>query len=204
MVIGSAEIISAMATLVVSFDDWFCSHYSMLRFVLSYPLNFPRDTEDFIMSVERNKEAIRRLINIFNAHDFSRMDEVCDENVVYRTASGIELRGVEAYRDVMTQLHEAFPDFEYSLLDIVGEGDRIHWTYRYTGTHRGEFMGIQASDKKADYIVASACRFDDGKLVDELDFYDGLTFMRQLGVLSEEVKPGGEDWPTGGKVLRPQ
>lgn len=156
------------------------------------------------MSTEQNKEALRRLINIFNAHDFSRMDEVCDQDVVYRTASGIELHGLDAYRGVMTQLHEAFPDFEYSLEDIVGEGDRVHCTFRYTGTHQGEFMGIPASGGEADYLVASVCRFDDGQLVDELDFYDGLTFMRQLGVLSEEVKPGGEDWPTGGKVLRPQ
>ena len=155
------------------------------------------------MTVDQNKEVIRRLINIFNAHDFSRMDEVCDEDVVYRTASGIVLRGLEAYRDVMIQLQEGFPDFEYSLKDMVGEGDRIHFTYRYTGTHSGEFMGIEASDSKADYLVASACRFDDGKLVDELDFYDGLTFMRQLGALSEEVKPGGKDWPSGGRVLRP-
>lgn len=156
------------------------------------------------MSVEQHKEAIRRLINIFNAHEFSRMDEVCDENVIYRTASGIELRGLDAYRDVMVQLNEGFPDFEYSLEDIVGEGDRVHWTYRYTGTHEGEFFGIPASNNKADYLVASACRFENGKLVEEIDFYDGLTFMRQVGALSEEVKPGGKDWPTGGRVLRPQ
>lgn len=156
------------------------------------------------MSVEQNKEAIRRLFNIFNSHDFWRMDEVCDEDVIYRTASGIEVRGLDAYRDVMIQLNEGFPDFEYSLEDMIGEGDRIHCTFRYTGTHNGEFMGIPASDNKADYLVASVCRFEDGKLVDELDFYDGLTFMRQVGALSGEVKPGGADWPTGGKVLRPQ
>lgn len=156
------------------------------------------------MSVEQNKEAVRRLFNIFNAHDFSRMDEVCDENMVYRTASGIVLEGLDAYRDIMIQLHEGFPDFEYSLEEIVGEGDRIYCTFRYRGTHKGEFMGISANGGKADYLVASACRFEDGKLVDELDFYDGLTFMRQLGALSEEVKPGGEEWPSGGKVLRPQ
>lgn len=156
------------------------------------------------MSVEENKEATRRLVNIFNAHDFSKMDEVCDENMVYRTGSGIELRGLDAYRDIMIDLHEAFPDFEYSLEDIVAEGDRVHFTYRFTGTHKEEFMDIPARGGKLDYLVASVCRFDDGKLVEEIDFYDGLTFMRQLGVLSEEVRPGGEDWPTGGTVLGPQ
>ena len=130
------------------------------------------------------------------------MDEVCDEDVVYRTASGIALHGLEAYRDVMIQLQEGVPDFEYSLEDLVGDGDRIHCTFRYTGTHKGEFMGIPASDRKADYMVAAVCRFNDGKLVDELDFYDGLTFMRQLGAVSEEVKPGGEEWPSGGAMLR--
>ena len=154
------------------------------------------------MSVEQNKEAIRRLVNIFNAHDFSRMDEVCDESIVYRTSTGLRFEGLDAYREVMTQLHQGFPDFEYSLEQMVGEGDWIHWTYRYRGTHQGEFMDLPASGRKADYVVASVCRFDDGKLVDELDFYDGLTFLKQLGILSEEVKPGGEDWPSGGEVLR--
>lgn len=156
------------------------------------------------MTVEQNKESIRRLINIFNTHDFSRMGEVCSEDIVYRTASGIELPGLAAYRDIMVQLHEGFPDFEYSLQHIVGEGDHIHCTYRYTGTHEGEFMGISASGNEADYLVAAVFRFDEGKIVEEFDFYDGLTFMRQVGALSEEVTPGGEDWPSGGKVLRPQ
>ena len=156
------------------------------------------------MTVEQNKEAIRRLFNMFNAHDFSRMDEVCHEDVVYRTASGIELRGLDAYRDAMHQLNEGFPDFEYSLEDIFGEGDRLHCTYRYTGTHEGEFLGIPASNNRMDYPVASVCQFENGKLIDEFDFYDGVTFMRQVGVLSEGVKPGGKEWPSGGVVLRPQ
>lgn len=156
------------------------------------------------MSLKENKEAIRRMVNIFNAYDFSKMKEVCDENVVYRTASGIELHGLDAYRDAMEQTYRGFPDFEYSLEELFGEGDRIHFTYRFTGTHKGEFFEIPASGNKADYLVASVCRFKDGKLIEEFDFYDGLTFLRVVGVVSPEVRPGGKDWPSGGVVLRPQ
>ncbi len=156
------------------------------------------------MSVEQNKEAVRRLINIFNARDFSRMDEVCHEEMVYHTASGIVVQGLAAYREVMSQTHRGFPDFEYSLEDLVGEGNRVHCIYRYRGTHEGEFFGIAAHNNEVDYMVAAAFRFDDAKVIEEFDFYDGLTFMRQVGALSEDVKPGGKDWPTGGRVLRPQ
>ncbi len=156
------------------------------------------------MSVEQNKESIRRLVNIFNAHDFSRVGEVCDENVVYRTGSGIEVQGLDAYEDIMLQTHEGFPDFEYSLEELFGEGNRVLATYRFTGTHEGEFFGIPASGNEADYMVAAVFRFENGKLVDHMDFYDGLTFMRVVGVISEEVRPGGKDWPSGGTVLRPQ
>ncbi len=155
------------------------------------------------MSVEQNKKTVRRLINIFNAHDFSRMDQICDENVVYHTASGIEMQGLDAFQDVMEQTHEGFPDFEYSVEDLFGEGNRVHCTYRFTGTHEGEFFGIPASGNQADYLVAAVFRFKDGKLVEAFDFYDGLTFMRAVGVISEEVRPGGRDWPSGGAVLRP-
>jgi predicted ester cyclase len=154
------------------------------------------------MSVERNKETIRRLVEFFNARHFDRLDQVCHEQIVYRTGSGIELQGLPTYRGMMEQLHQGFPDFRYDLQEMVGEGDRVHWTYRYTGTHTGDFMGLAAKEGEADYLVAAACRFKDGKIIDHFDVYDGLTFLRQTGVVSQEVRPGGEEWPSGGRELR--
>ncbi len=156
------------------------------------------------MSVEQNKNRILRLVDLLNAYDFDGLGEVCHEEIFYHTGSGIELGGLPFYQEMMRQVHEGFPDFRYSLEELTAEGDSVHWTYRFTATHHGEMMGIPGTGRSVNYLVAAVCQLEDGKIIDHLDVYDGLTFLRQVGVVSEEVRPGGEEWPSGGQTLRPQ
>jgi SnoaL-like polyketide cyclase/Divalent cation transporter len=49
---------------------------------------------------------------------------------------------------------ERFPDFQFSILDQLAEGDRIAIRFRGLGTHRAEFLeflGVPASGRRIDY-----------------------------------------------------
>src|SRR5436309_2883876 len=54
----------------------------------------------------------------------------------------------EGFKEMVTILHQAFPDFEMTIEDQIAEGDKVveRWTCR--GTHEGEFMGIPATHNK--------------------------------------------------------
>lgn len=156
------------------------------------------------MSIEENKETIRRFANVINSGDLSKLDDLCAEQFVYKSSAGEEYHGLEGAKDLMNSYREAFPDLEISLEEIVAEGNRVFSIYRQTGTHEGELMGIEPTNEKMDLKIAALATFENGKVVEQFDTYDSLELLKQLGVVSEEVRPGGRDWPTGETTLRPQ
>lgn len=121
-----------------------------------------------------------------------------------RSAAGQEYRGIDGYKELITDYQEAFSDLEISLEEIIAEGDKVFILYRQTGTHTKEFMGIPASNNKMNLLIAGVVTFKNGKVVEEFDTFDTLEFLKQLGAVSEEVRPDGKEWPTGGAKLRPQ
>lgn len=156
------------------------------------------------MSTQDNKEIIRRVANLINSGDLSALDELYDNDVVYRSVAGEDARGIDEVRDFIIEYQEAFSDFEISLEEIIAEGDKVFILYRQTGTHSKEFMGIPASNNKMNLLIAGVVTFKNGKVVEEFDTFDTLEFLKQLGAVSEEVRPDGKEWPTGGAKLRPQ
>ena len=156
------------------------------------------------MSIEQNKELVRRLINILNSKNLSQLDQVYDQQMVYRTGAGDEYSGLDSYRKAIDVSFEAFPDLEFSIEELIAEGAKVHMVYSMTGTHSGEYLGIPPSHRSIVHRASSLLTIDNGKVIEQVDYYDWLEFLKQLGAVSEEVQPGGDQWPAGGAVLRPQ
>ena len=153
---------------------------------------------------KQNKEIIRRLINILNSRDLLRLQEVYDDNMVYRTSSGDEYRGLDTYRQAIEASFEGFSDLEFSIEELMAEGNRVHMLYSMSGTHDGEYLGIPPSNQTVVHRASSLLTLKDGRVVEQVDFYDWLHFLKQLGAVSGEVQPGGHGWPSGGAKLRAQ
>lgn len=156
------------------------------------------------MSTRDNKETIRRLTNKVNSGDLSGLEELCSNDFVYRSSAGEEYHGIDGFKELVNTYRSAISDFEISLEEIVAEGDKVFDHYRVTGTHTGELMGIPGSNNEVNLLISSLTSFKNGKMVEQFDNYDLLTFLKQLGAVSQEVHPEGKDWPTGGSQLRPQ
>src|SRR5207248_4820975 len=64
------------------------------------------------------------------------------------------------------QFRRAFPDFNYTVEELIAEGDRV--AVRITGryTHRGEFMGVAATGKPVVVSKMDIFRFAGGKMID--------------------------------------
>ena len=156
------------------------------------------------MTADQNKEVLRRFFNMYNAHDLSNLDEVFHTDMIYRSSAGDDTRGVDEFRQQTNAFFEAFPDTEVSIEEMVAQGNRVFVVYRWMGTQEKEYLKIESQGRRLDLRICGVATIEDGKVVDHFDFYDALTMLKQLGAVSEEVRPGGEDWPTGGTKLRPQ
>ena len=140
------------------------------------------------MGTNENKEVIRRIANMVNAGEYSGTEELLDEDVVYRSTAGEEVHGRDAMLDLFGSYAEALSDFQIDLEDIVGEGDVIYVQYRQTGTHTGEFWGIEPTNNKTNILITGRVKFQNGKVVEQHDTFDTLELLKQLDALPEEVE----------------
>jgi predicted ester cyclase len=67
--------------------------------------------------------------------------------------------------------------------DIVAEGDKVVTRGTFSGTHKGEFMGINPTGKRISVGVIEILRIADGKMVEHWNLVDSLGMMQQLGVV---------------------
>ena len=77
----------------------------------------------------------------------------------------------------------AFPDLRITIEDEFGEGNKVGTRGSMTGTHRGEFMGIPATNKSVKVAYIDLWRVENGKFVENWVQMDMLGLMQQLGVV---------------------
>jgi predicted ester cyclase len=75
--------------------------------------------------------------------------------------------------------------------DIVAEGDKgaIHQTW--SGTRRGEFMGIPPAGKRVSFGVIDIIHIAGGKVVEHWGQMDSMRMMQQLGGIPAPGQGGG-------------
>jgi steroid delta-isomerase-like uncharacterized protein len=136
------------------------------------------------MSTEENKATLRskHIEELFNKGNLSVADEIISADYVYHSPLGIEFKGPEGVKQMVSTARNAFPDLHFIIDDMVAEGDKVAVRYTYTGTHKGEYMGIAPTGKKINLIMAVFYRFVDGKEVEALSYSDMLALYQQLGV----------------------
>jgi steroid delta-isomerase-like uncharacterized protein len=84
---------------------------------------------------------------------------------------------------------KAFPDINFTVEDLIAEGDKVIVRWSYRGTHQGESMGIPATGKQVTVTGMNIARFADGKIIEDWGNWDALGLLQQLGA----VPPLGEE-----------
>jgi predicted ester cyclase len=73
---------------------------------------------------------------------------------------------------------------EAALQDIVAEDDRVAARVRLRGHHRGEFAGVQPTDRLIHMELFEIVRIAQGKIVERWLMRDRLSEMLQMGVIA--------------------
>jgi predicted ester cyclase len=83
---------------------------------------------------------------------------------------------------VWAVLLRAFPDLHLNVEDLIGEGDKVVARIVVTGTHLGDYMGVEPTGKSIAYDEIFIFRFANGRVVETWGVVDVLSQMKQLGV----------------------
>lgn len=135
---------------------------------------------------EENKQTLQELWERGVAGDLDAIDELYADDIVYRDPS-TELRGHENVREYLGSWLEAFPDMEFEFHDMIAEDDAVVTYYTARGTHENEFQGIPATGNRFEGVGMTLDRFEGGEVVEEINVWDNLTFIDQLGIEPSEL-----------------
>jgi predicted ester cyclase len=138
------------------------------------------------MSTE-NKDIFNRFIEAYNKHNLDLLDDLVSKD--YIDPEYPQLKGLDGLKQMMGMAFLAFPDYHETVEDIISEGDKIWILLRYSGTHRGQFMGLAPTGKQVSSLAVDMYRIEDGKIVwgKRVPTPD-LAFFMQLGLVEYTEK----------------
>ena len=137
------------------------------------------------MSSEENKKQYRRTFEeVFNQGDLSIVDDLVTPDFLnHEVPPGMNNRGPESTRQVVTMLRTAFPDLHFTIEELVAEGDTVASRVTMRGMHLGPFQGIPPTGRSFQQAHMHFVRFREGKAIEHWAVRDDLGMMRQLGVI---------------------
>ena len=139
------------------------------------------------MTPEQIKASIRQSFEEFNERNLTAQLERNTPNlVVHNLATGVEIKGLEAYQKSQDALIESFPDLHRTIEDIIVEGDKAFVRQTYTGTHKGKLGAtagnLAATGRKLSWGGFGVLRYEGNKVAETWIMQNRLSFYQQLGV----------------------
>jgi len=138
------------------------------------------------MSAEEIRALERRFFNEYNkgkAAAMTVMDEFYATDIVFHSATGEDIHSLKDYKQHNSEFYDAFPDIHWTIDDMIVEGNKKATRFTVTGTHKGGYKGIAATNKKVTIRAISISRRNaGGKIVEEWHMYNALGLMQQLGL----------------------
>ena len=134
-------------------------------------------------SVKPLKEVVRHLADTFNnpqIRESSYFDFYDDSLMIHGFPPNLPANK-EGFKQFIYLLWKAFPDIRITFDDIIIEGNKVACRYILTGTHKGEFVDLQPTDKQFRVNGMTIFSFLDAKVIERWNLVDMLSLMEQLG-----------------------
>lgn len=151
-------------------------------------LCFAISCQQLAKKAETEKEAkvlaIRKVIEeAWNKGNLDVLDEVYTTDFVQHRTPFPDYEGLEAYKEYIAGTREAYPDLQFTIEEIVVDGDTAVVWATFQGTHEGQSMmfPIPPTGKQVTMKLCSIGHWVEGKAVEEWVYADWLGLMQQLG-----------------------
>ena len=91
--------------------------------------------------------------------------------------------GLEGLKDVLRSMRTGFPNIVFAIQEQVCEGDTVASRFEWTGTHKGDFLGIPATGRPVAVWGFVFDRLEQGRIKETRILMDTLGLMMQLGAI---------------------
>jgi predicted ester cyclase len=122
-------------------------------------------------------------LEIFNQGKLQLIDELYAPDYRDRSVQPGMAPTREGFKQFVTSLRTAFPDLHYTIDDSIESGDKFVTRLTASGTMRGEFAGMPATNKHATWTEIHIVRVNNDLVVEHWGLIQELGMMVQLGVI---------------------
>ena len=147
------------------------------------------------MSPETNKAAIRRCWEeAWNKNNIAVLDELYSPDNVHYFGAKPDRFGPDRYAAMVKAWRTAIPNYQCHIEELVAEGDLVVMRLRFAGTHTAaplSIAGRTATPKNRAFEESELLmfRFRDGRIVESWATWDRLSFLEQLGAITNQADP---------------
>lgn len=132
---------------------------------------------------ESNKRvAVAYFEQLVNKRKLALVHELFSPDFVSHNMDGKQSRSIKdnVLVPYLQSLFKAFPDFKYTLADVIAEGEKVAIAVSVTGTHQDEFMGIKGSGNQINYKETYIFKMADHKILEAWVVADISRLEKQL------------------------
>ncbi len=130
------------------------------------------------------KQIARAYVQIvWNEGRLDRLEELVDPGFIdHESTFPFSVRGADGLRRVLLFFRTAFPDVQWTIEDLVGEGCKVAVRFTARGTHRGSVVGFPGTGRRITVTGTAIFRIENGRLAEAWTHWDTLGLLHQLGV----------------------
>ena len=132
-----------------------------------------------------NKAIVRRLYEeVWNKRKLEVINEIISPSHALQASNifGSSI-GPEAYKRNVLLFFAGYPDLHWTIEDTIAEKDKVVACWTISGTHKGDYLGVPATNKKVSVEGITIHQITNGKIMDSYVSWDIWGMMQQLGVV---------------------
>jgi steroid delta-isomerase-like uncharacterized protein len=133
-----------------------------------------------------NKETTKRFFDeVWNQGKLDVLDEIMTADAQNHDAQNpfTDVKGPEMMKKTVGMYREGFADLNFTVDDLLEDGDKVVARWTATGTNNGPMMGMPATGKTSTSTGMTINRFVDGKVAESWSSWDTLGMLQNLGVV---------------------
>jgi predicted ester cyclase len=131
-----------------------------------------------------NKELLLKFREgVFNANDWStaNLAKYLKPDIIDHNAFPGDQPGLEGVRSRFSMWQAAFDDADEVYLAVAGENDLLAVLYDLHARHKGEYLGIKATNRRVVIPGIEFLRFEDGLIAEHWGIYDFRETASEIG-----------------------